>query len=1194
MAKNYSNKGNPLHRYGLTQHARMLKALDPDYVQLDDRKIEHLISYASEFAAAIPFYNKDNAPDGTWEDLFLSDISTVLARVISTRTDLLNADFEATLKQFKLASKYEEKAQYFKALGKIIFSIPKNFNLWLEQIQNTNIPIKKFESNVEGEFMNIIIEKVAPLAKMLNHYGIVANKELKINLGFDFGDFSTLWDVKDDGSMDEENIYYGNDNQEKLETASLKFRLIFKELHHVLIYSINHLKLYFDKSLWNKSNHSPEMGLYISFLKLFNFIQKDYNEFSSRFLRTYYSTILQQQKIDATADKVFVSLGLGKSYDSFNLKKDVVFSAGYDDYSEEILFKNTRDTYLSNVALEDIKSVYLSRSDTAGKNTNYEIINDVYATSSNHLIQDINDDIPLEKLPRIPLFGEEQEHKSEDISNMDKGEIGFAISSPLFYMEEGNREINLSLTFQEESSITFKRLFLDLCESTYISEGNRTIHYEEIFYIIFNNNDDRRAKNFRIYYSSTDSWVEIPPKSISIGTSQNPDDWKYDGNINNSENLKALNQFKIKLNVDSSLAPIISFSNEIDENSPFNTHLPVMKFVFCSDSQPFAYSFLKNLQLNTVNIHTKVDNLSNIDLYSDLGLIDTRYPFKAFGNEPYNGASFVFNHTELFQKHIYELVLKIKWNNFPETVKEFKKYFKGYNRGFSPSSYNFKLSVLKDGEFIQINHENAEISKNIFSLDDDESSLSDEALLKDFLIQLELDPNHSNINVEEDETEDEVYTIDSKNGYIKIELSGPEEMFGHEMYQELYAQVMSYNAQNDEKQPIPKKPLTPIVKSFSISYQSKFEFSKSRSGSSDTGFNFYHLHPYGLDKTIVDSYVRNEAFLPDYNKDGYLFIGFTNIILPEPISLWFQLVPNSHSFWNAEPPRINWRYLSNNQWKDFDEQDILYDGTDNFTKSGIIQLNIPTDISNRNTIFENGKYWIQANAVGNLELFCDVVKIIPNAIELERVIKHDSVFESMPPKSIINIVDKIPQIKSIYQPFASFSGKSYESDSQFFCRISELVNHKNYAITHRDIERLVLGTFPEVFQVKAISDLSNPEEENKYLNLLDRNKNKDAKLTPYQESILKFWREGVLLVVIPNMKNVIHKAFPRFNYKYLQQVNRYLEKKITPFARCKVINPQLEYIRVICSVKFVDGQNNGLSIQNLKKDINQLYCSLVV
>ncbi|MGB1216315.1 MAG: hypothetical protein ACPG5P_00480, partial [Saprospiraceae bacterium] len=433
----------------------------------------------------------------------------------------------------------------------------------------------------------------------------------------------------------------------------------------------------------------------------------------------------------------------------------------------------------------------------------------------------------------------------------------------------------------------------------------------------------------------------------------------------------------------------------------------------------------------------------------------------------------------------------------------------------------------------------------------------------------------------------EDYSIESMNGFMQLSLDGPNEMFGHESYQDVYANVMTMNAQSDidNKIPLPLKPITPIIKEFSLSYHSKYKFSTTSSNNFDVEFSLYHLHPFGQDKVINDGIVKSNQLLPNYSEDGFLYIGLDNINPPQPISLWFQLTPNSHSFWNPEPPKVIWRYLASNKWFDFSEADIFFDGTDNFTKSGIVQLNLPQEINNRNTIMENGKFWIQAVATGNLELFCDAVKIMTNALELRRVVKPDSVFENLPPHTISSTIDKVAAIKSIYQPFASEKGTSKESDEQFYCRISELLNHKNYAVTHKDFERIILQKFQEIHQVKSISNLNSPNEEAKYLNILS--KANKGKLTKYQESILEFWRKGVITVVIPDISNATSHSFPRFNYKFLEKVNSEMAKRISPFVKCKVINPQLEYLRVICNVKFEEGKNNGLFIQKLQEDIDR-------
>ncbi|MGB1216715.1 MAG: hypothetical protein ACPG5P_02505, partial [Saprospiraceae bacterium] len=252
MAGDFSSNGKTTRKFGYTKSTRLLTALSPDYVKLDDRKIEHLLSYISEYASQIPFYNAKNEQAGTWEAILLKDISTVLARIITTRLDTLNADFENRLRLFKATPKYIDKLVEFKALGKVLFTMVEKFDQWLIQIQNTNIPAKEIETQIEGEFINIIIEKVSPLLHRLIDYQKLAAEELNVDLDWDFSQFSKIWQIN---FKNRENIalFTGNDRSEKLETAALKFRLLFKELHLVLSYTTIHLKPFFDQTIQVKS-----------------------------------------------------------------------------------------------------------------------------------------------------------------------------------------------------------------------------------------------------------------------------------------------------------------------------------------------------------------------------------------------------------------------------------------------------------------------------------------------------------------------------------------------------------------------------------------------------------------------------------------------------------------------------------------------------------------------------------------------------------------------------------------------------------------------------------------------------------------------------------------------------------------------------------------------------------------------------
>ncbi len=75
MKRNCSSK-NPLHRDGTSQQQRILKALLPGYIPVDERDIEKLKEFALKYAKEIQYYNRDNQKDGDWTDFFDKEVDS--------------------------------------------------------------------------------------------------------------------------------------------------------------------------------------------------------------------------------------------------------------------------------------------------------------------------------------------------------------------------------------------------------------------------------------------------------------------------------------------------------------------------------------------------------------------------------------------------------------------------------------------------------------------------------------------------------------------------------------------------------------------------------------------------------------------------------------------------------------------------------------------------------------------------------------------------------------------------------------------------------------------------------------------------------------------------------------------------------------------------------------------------------------
>ena len=83
-------------RDGTSQRDRSLKALEPDYIAVDERSVRDWLNFAKEFAKELNYYNELNKHTGDWSPFFNLDIDKIIAYLDRLE---LNADNESELKQ---------------------------------------------------------------------------------------------------------------------------------------------------------------------------------------------------------------------------------------------------------------------------------------------------------------------------------------------------------------------------------------------------------------------------------------------------------------------------------------------------------------------------------------------------------------------------------------------------------------------------------------------------------------------------------------------------------------------------------------------------------------------------------------------------------------------------------------------------------------------------------------------------------------------------------------------------------------------------------------------------------------------------------------------------------------------------------------------------------------------------------------
>ncbi len=369
---------------------------------------------------------------------------------------------------------------------------------------------------------------------------------------------------------------------------------------------------------------------------------------------------------------------------------------------------------------------------------------------------------------------------------------------------------------------------------------------------------------------------------------------------------------------------------------------------------------------------------------------------------------------------------------------------------------------------------------------------------------------------------------------------------------------------NKSVEAIPNEPFTPVIKGLSIDYKAVAE---------KDDIDIIHLYPFEKTSKLEDIEQQPTLF-PYFNDEGTLFIGFENCSPGGNLSLLFQLAEATADS-ESDRAKIAWHYLGGNQWKKLlQDFDIIADGTDGFTSSGIVTIAVPDGITNKgNTIMPDGLYWIKAAAAKNVTAVAETIGVHTQAARASALLGElndtNRLEKALEPGSVSKLAEGDFNVKKVEQPYPSYEGRRPEVLGHFYTRVSEHLKHKGRGITIQDYEKIVLEGFPEIYKAKCISHT---------MGLSARNYRRDLEVAP----------GFIVLAVIPDLTKLKtgSNREPKAPLSLLEKIGDHLRKRIGPFARLKVLNPRYEYVDVIISIRLYRGKSDSYYAKKLHEDIS--------
>mgnify|MGYP001799395232 CR=1 FL=1 len=1136
-----------IYTNGTSVRNREQQALHYHYVGIDERSLSDLMAFTNHFAHYVPYTNLDNDINGNWSPFFEKNLAFLLAEVARTDLDELNERFKGEIKSL---DRYIDEEELANKLTQLIIQTREAFDMVDGWFKRSRVDLVHLEENRLAENLRNAIKlklsaEFTTFLALLEHF-----RELGlIKESFYFSQFDQLWTV--DAEKQERTVLIAEITSYAQAFSAVS--KVHKSTFSVITYLQSIASTLLNDVLENYPYHSPHISLYLSFLKLFQHVQGDLNKITHRHLDYYYKDVLEQSLRPSVPDSVHIFLQPGDHIIKEQIPANTLLIAGTDEDGLDYTYETTHPLELNLGRITDLKVLHVASNPLIGLGSPYRSVSNIYSRTV--LLDDAGFALDeYHNQEAFDSFGKDQSEISMVNRTMQEASVGFAITSSVLLLKEGKRSINIRYKFSLRSMSSLILFIEAMVKNNSRAKQEDGVAWEEnsktplsVFNQIFRN-------IFRVRLTTTDGWFETDAYEV-----QPSESWTN-------------GEIYISLLLDISDPEVTGYQEEI-HGEGFETKWPVASFELTSEHAMYAYSYLRDLMIEKCTIDVKVEKLKNLIVYNDLGLLDIHKPFTPFGATQEVGSYFVVGNEEIFRKRVTDLSLDIQWHNLPRLKGGLQAYYKEYKEDVVSDDFKVAVRGLSEFEYYPQEVDDAEVA-SLFRIDAEEDILLENSRIEGLEIgKLQLKPNFK-----DEEFGD--YSSQTRSGFLKFEITEPAMGFGQSEYPRLFSETVMHNSKvsmgilsKGPKNPLelPNEPLIPQIRSISMDYEASVTINMHENDLAEndqkSGDKIYHLYPFGKRKVFENGLPIKSQLLPQFNNEGYLYIGLEGLQPPVELSFYIELINKvDNRSIHTDIPQIKWKYLVNNSWERFSEQDFISDSTNNFITSGIIRLKVPARINTEHEILDSGKFWLSASVGKNTEMLSQIALIQTNGIRAKWTPHKPDEHWQMPleANTISSFVETRPEVSGIVQPFPSFGGRIQETVEEFYIRVSERLKHKNRCIVPEDFEKLILHHYSDLFQVKCLTSFSHP----------------DDVATPGHMKV----------VVVPKLKYQNEFYQPKVGYDQLEEIAAFVRKKASPFAVIEVMNPVYEKIRISCKIRLRDNEMSGEYIKQIENDLRKYLC----
>lgn len=753
----------------------------------------------------------------------------------------------------------------------------------------------------------------------------------------------------------------------------------------------------------------PHLGLFGAFLELYRRPQAALNRFTTRHMDFQFSRVLRFLPKPAQADHAHVVVELKKGAAPIAITTAQNFSAGKDSTGIELIYRPVRDTVVGTGKVEALQSVF--RDDEG-----------VYFAPVANSADGLGAALPPEQAKWRPFGG----------ADLPPAHIGLALASPVLAMQEGIRQVKISLT---------------------LGNLDGAVHTAAAL-----------AEAFEAYVTGPKGWLG----PFDLG-----------GSLSGST-------LKLAFTLQATDPAVVGYSATV-HGASFSTQAPLVQLLLKPDAA-LRYADLENLGLGVAQIQVDVSGLQSVALENDNGSLNPKKAFQPFGAQPVAGSRFMIGSSEALSKHLLDLKVYLGWQGAPANL---YSYYENYaHRSRLNNGVNARL-VYQDrtGQLQSASQDlMARDANGVSTLSPNPpppapAAYASEANERRIFSLLLSGSGVGRWLGERFKMRRPIYlrthipAPSPRSGFITVSL---EEDFLHADYRKESVQ----HAVNQDKIVL-AEPWTPTVQSIQLSY-SAISDAVDMSADDENAFasldlQLFHIGCFGQRREhafirrrldfVGDKQLR---LLPHYPNQGELLIGLSGLKAGDGVSLLMQAAEGS-----ADPElaaqKLEWAVLCDNHWRTLTPQELVLDTSNDLRTTGIVSVTLPHESDTDNTWLQAGRIWLRAAIAQDSGAACQLITVAANAVEVAFVDQGNDpkhLATTLPAGCIAKLKTPQAEIKKLSQPYAGFGGAPTETAEHLTRRAAERLRHRNRCITPWDYERMLLEAFPSVHRVKCIPHAS--------------------------------------------------------------------------------------------------------------------------